>query len=169
MKIFTCLLCHRTTLGKEKPTHCPFCGAVSKQLVHPKDHYDDDFFLQPKTKKLLQRIADDKKRNVYFYKKVSEETSDATLKHLFRALESIENHHVLVIERLGIKPNLIKERIHGYEFDEDNIAETFHKKTDSVNFLKDAVHEVDDPYVTELLAAMLEVEEEHVRLVEEYM
>ncbi|MFW6450122.1 MAG: hypothetical protein ACOCZ6_03640 [Nanoarchaeota archaeon] len=169
MKVFSCKICKRAVLAKQKPSHCPYCGALAKNLIEPHEHEEQDFFLQPKTRKNLQRLADDKHQNIRYYTEAARNSETKIIMHLFNALESIEEHHLKVLEELGIRPNRKRDIVRTYDFDEDNVTEAYHRKSDTAKFLREILHEADDPYVTELLAALLEVEEEHVQLLKQYM
>lgn len=170
MEIFKCLICKKPYLGKEKPSHCPYCGVLSKHIILAKETTLEEFHIDKAIHTTLQNLIEMKENNIQFFKSAKEKIESYELKELFHLFEEIEKSHRDIISNLGIEESERKidsKKNQPYDFDEDNLAEAFHRKSSKVDFYKDVHHKISDATISELIAALFEVEEEHIGMLED--
>lgn len=170
MKIFKCIICKKPYLGIEKPSHCPNCGVLSKYINLAKETVVEEFHIEQSVHTILQNLIEIKEKNIQFYSSAKEAIEDYEMKELFHLFEEIEISHREVFKNFGIKDserNIDSKKNKAYDFDEDNISEALHRKNEKVDFYKDVHHKIQDATISETIAALFEVEEEHISLIED--
>ncbi len=172
MNIFKCRICKKPFLAKEKPSHCIHCGVLSKNILNSYEELEDDFIMDTETKKLLEILLEEKSKNLEFYRSIKEKTKTKKLKNLFESFEKIEKKHSDIIRQMGIElthKKTKREKETDYNFDEDNIAECFHRKKHLLNNYKEIIKKTREPYIIEVVDAIYLAEKEHVKLIEEFL
>ena len=85
MNAYRCLICGEVYTGREKPSHCPFCGAKGNDLVNAAEWIDENLGiaeLSDISRRSLQTTLQLEVNNAPFYR-------DALLKTTHRHREAI--------------------------------------------------------------------------------
>lgn len=169
MKIFKCRICKQPYLGKEMPPNCAHCGAFSKYFQEANKIIEEDFSLDEETQNYLKNIYEEKLRNRLFYKEASKSMENEALRSIFEVFKNIEGAHIQILERLGIQENLLEKAPKLYEFEEDNLTESFQRKKNLLDYQQRILKRLFEPFLVELLNSFIEIEESHLKILEEYM
>ncbi len=165
MNVYRCQICGDPYLGAERPSHCPFCGALRHYIV-PAAEYRRPAVgeLSKKTRENLQRSLELEVGNSCFYRGAAKVADTEEGKALFSALSKIEAEHASVICKiLGVpKPEELYETGDCSPSHKENLVES-HKREDRAvhlyrQFLEDAVEE----RVRQVLTALIEIESDHL-------
>lgn len=152
--------------------YCPFCGVAAKYLsgegeilkVEVKNLDENTLIILDHAMKLEVFNSD-------FYKVAAELAYSLDVKKTFRALSKIEKVHAMVHQKLGGFKELPKlAEIDYSKFKDDkslmNAAKT--REIHAVHFYEKYAKEINNSIVKEVLAALAEVEEDHIQIARNY-
>ncbi len=169
MNIYRCRICGDPFLGSGKPTHCSFCGAHQKYLVEAADYEPAGTGeLSKKSRENLQRALELEVGNSTFYRGASKVADTEEGQALFASLAKIEAEHAMILCRiLGVaKPEELFETGECSPSHKENLAESRKREERTVNLYRRFFDEASEDRVKEVLAAFVEIESDHLGLVE---
>ncbi len=168
--VFRCVICGEVFIGTEKPTNCPFCGALGKFLAEgkaykaPEEPIKD---LSEKTKDMLKKTFDLEVHATRFYLAASERSEDPFIQSMFKGLSKTEREHVSVAAKaLGIpKPDNLREPEGDKGSDGENLKETDSLERNATALYGKFMQEASEPRARQIFQALMEVESNHIELV----
>ncbi len=168
--VFRCIICGEVYIGTEKPTNCPFCGALDKFLVEGKAFRAPDEPMKDiseETKVMLQKTFDLEVHATRFYLAASKRSSDPFVQSIFKGLSKTEREHVSVAAKaLGVsKPDNLTEPEGDKGSDEENIRETDALERRATALYKEFLEKAKEPRAKQIFQALMEVESGHIELV----
>jgi len=170
MKIFICRICAEVYIGEEIPHTCPFCGAENKYLVLAKtwnETYDLD--LSDIEKKNLLEALKVEISNFSFYKLAYETLSDKEIGLMFKGLYKVEREHASVFRKILKPENDPAVEISCEDDVKKCIEESSKREKHAAEFYLKATKEAINPRLKEIFAAIMRVEQDHIRLDGEMM
>ena len=103
MNFYRCLICGDPYMGKERPSHCPFCGAKDEYLVPASEWVDENLTLgalSEVSRKNLEKALQLEVNNAPFYSDAMQRTKDIELQGIFKYLSKIEKEHSTVVKKI---------------------------------------------------------------------
>lgn len=169
MNVFRCRICGNPYLGSERPTHCPFCGALAEHIVAAAEYQPVPVGeLSKKSRENLERALELEIDNSAFYRGAAQLADQEEAQALFCALARIEVEHASILcNILEIpKPEELFEPGECSPSHKENLLETRKRETRAMQlyarFLEDAVEE----RVKQVLSAFIRAESDHLGLSE---
>jgi len=167
--IFRCEICGEACLLNNKPSHCPFCGAHEQWLV---DSHD---YIEPEVPELTELS----RRNLEFtynleikasqiYHCIRKKTKDEFILGMFETISKVELEHAELVGKLIDKDPGCK-----ISFEDNLCTEDRNESLDKTNILEvNAIRHYEkflelatEPRVIEIFQALIEVEQDHLDLV----
>jgi len=150
--------------------YCPFCG-VSEIYLSQEDEIItvESNLLKENTLKILDHAVKLELFNGDFYNTAAKTAKSQDVKKTFEALAKIEIVHSKIHQRLGgftKAPNLKKVSYDKYNSDNDLLELAKQKEEHAVFFYEKYKHEVDNANLFKIFEALVDVEKEHIILVE---
>ncbi len=169
IKLFRCKICGDPYIGEAAPSRCPFCGAYEEFLVEavcPGETFDVE--LNEKDRANVEKGLEVEISNTQFYFCAAEKTDDEEGKQLFKALGRVEAEHASIWRKILKLP---KERISGSEncseSNRENLQESHDREDMAIKFYAKAGAEAENERVKEIFKALVQVEQDHLKLSEE--
>jgi len=150
--------------------YCPFCG-VSEMYLSEEDEIIavESNFLNENALRILDRAVKLELFNGDFYNTAAKMAKSQEVKKTFEALAKIEIFHSKIHQRLGgfaKAPNLNKVSYDKYNSDNALLELAKQKEEHAVFFYEKYRNEVDNANLFEIFEALVDVEKEHIILVE---
>jgi len=172
MQVYKCRVCGDPYVGGEKPSHCPFCGALSNYIVLAGDWQMEEFELSEVSRTNLEHALMVEKNNALFYRCAYEVAVDVEIASMFKALSKIEAEHASIIRKmLGLPKSTEEEdtrgRCQAIEF--ANVKEALDREKRAIDFYSRAAEVAVEPRVKEVFTAFAEIEKTHIEINEKAM
>lgn len=169
--IFRCKICGEAYLLNDKPSHCPFCGAHEQWLVDARDYVEPEVpELTDISRKNLEFTYNLEMRASQIYHCIRKKTKDEFILGMFKAISKVELEHAELVGKLIDKDP-------GCEIPfEDNLCTEDRKESlDKTKILESTAIKHYTKFLTEatearvkvIFQALIEVEKDHLALVEE--
>ena len=169
MKFHRCLICGEVYMGTEKPSNCPFCGALGKYLVQNDEWTDENESireLSAESRTNLEKALQLEVNNSPFYRDAMAKTKNIALQAVFKYLAKIEGEHASTVRKIlkcdMIEPEPGKEV--ATDDDRANIEAAHKREIDATAFYKKAAEEAVEPRVKKVFTALSEIESDHIEL-----
>ena len=171
VQLFRCKICGDPYIGMHAPSRCPFCGAYGKFIVEAKDYNETfDVDLNETDRKNAEIALDLEIGNAAFYYCASEKTDDAEGKQLFKALGKVEAEHASIWRKiLKVPKEKIEASLQCAIANNDNLKESHDREEKAIEHYKKFAEEAENQRVKTLFLAIVEVEEDHLKLSEDRM
>ncbi len=169
MTSYRCLICGEVYTGKEKPSHCPFCGAKNDYLVNASDWVDENLEigeLSEISRTDLQKTLQLEVNSVPFYRDAMLKTRDTELQGIFKYLSKVEAEHASVVKKI-LKcdmPQPEKGREVATDDDGENLRTAHERETAAAALYKKFAEESVEPRVKKVFAVLSDVESDHLDL-----
>lgn len=169
MNSYRCLICGETYIGKEKPSHCPFCGAKDEYLVDV-DHWVDENLGMEKLSDVsrgnLEKALQLEMNNAPFYRDAMSKTRDMELQGIFKYLSKIEAEHASVIIKIlkGETPRPEKGKEVATGDDRENLRAAHAREIAAAALYKKFAEEAVEPRVKTVFTALSEIESDHISI-----
>ncbi len=171
MRVFRCRICGGSYVGTRRPSHCPFCGAHEKFIVLASEWSPPGSMeLSDETRVSLERALEMEVSKAAFYACAAEEAGQVLGRALFDSLSLTHGRHaVMVRELLGLaKPSTVAQGT-CQETVEENLKEACDRQEGAVAFYQDSREKAAEPRVKEVCQALLEIEGDHLTLVQRFL
>lgn len=168
VQAFRCKICGEPYIGFERPTNCPFCGAHEKYLVALADWRDTHKVkLTGDSRKNLEASLELEKENAEFYLCASRASRNRETGAMFGTLSNVESKHAETISRmLGTERPVIEYRKGACSASSETLlAEADMRENRTVRLYNEFLRRATEPRVRELFMALIEVESDHIDLV----
>ncbi len=169
MTVYRCLICGDPYMGKEKPSHCPFCGATDLYIVKASEWIDENTSIGTLTdisRRNLEKALQLEVNNAPFYRDAMANTKNIELQGIFKYLSKIEAEHASVVKKI-LKCDL-PEPEPGKEVasddDRENISSAHEREKSATAFYRQAALEASEPRVKRVFTALSEIESDHIDL-----
>ncbi|MEW6115906.1 MAG: ferritin family protein [Nitrospirota bacterium] len=169
MNFYRCLICGDPYGGKEKPSHCPFCGAKSEYIVSAAEWIDENTSiatLSNISRKNLERTLQLEVNNTAFYRDAMGRTKDIELQGIFKYLSKVEGEHASVVKKI-LKceaPNPEPGKEVASDNDHENLKRAQELEKFAAKFYSQAAGEAVEPRVKKVFIALSTIESEHIRI-----
>ncbi|MBW3013913.1 ferritin [Candidatus Woesearchaeota archaeon] len=172
IEVFRCLICGETYLGSKKPSNCPFCGAHSKYLIKA-SLYKDQFKVKigSVSKKNLRQTLQLEMSSAEFYLCASKVTKNLELQGMFKRLSKVEYEHAdAVCKYLRIKqPALKYSKKSCFPKDMKNLMDAHRREDHAIRLYRQFQKEAKEPNMKRLFTALVQIETDHLKLLEKKM
>jgi rubrerythrin len=169
VKIFRCRICGDSYIGKEAPTRCPFCGALTKYFVEAQDWDKNEFnvplsdVIRSDLKSALELELD----NAAFYdcaKNTAEKAGDDYGYAKFKALMKVEREHASAISKLLkiSRPELKKRECSTNTY--NNTKDGWEREKRAIKAYETFRDKAVGPRLKEFFGALVEIETDHLDL-----
>ena len=169
--IFRCKICGEACLLNNKPSHCPFCGAHEQWLV---DSHD---YIEPEVPELTELS----RRNLEFtynleikasqiYHCIRKKTKDELILGMFETISKVELEHAELVGKLIDKDPGCEIPFEDNLCTEDkneSLDKTKILEANAIRHYKKFLKEATEPRIKDIFQALIEVEKDHLALVEE--
>jgi rubrerythrin len=167
--LYRCNICGEAYVGELKPSHCPFCGAHRHWLIDAKD------YVKPQPPKLTE-IS---RKNLQFtynleinasqiYHCIRKKTKDEFILGMFKAISKVELEHAELVGKLINKDPGCEIPFNEELCTEDrkeSLDKTKILETKAINNYKKFLNEATEPRVKDIFQALIEIEQDHLDLV----
>ncbi|MBW3015429.1 ferritin-like domain-containing protein [Candidatus Woesearchaeota archaeon] len=170
VKLFRCKICGDPYIGAEKPTRCPHCGAYEKFLVEANEYNETfDVELNEKDKANAEKALELEIGNAEFYFCASRKAEDEEIKNLFKALAKVEAEHASIWKKILKleKVDISKESDECSTLNKENLQESHDREDRAIKFYSQAAQESENDRVRQIFGAIVQVEQDHLKLSEE--
>lgn len=169
INLYRCKICGEAYVGELKPSHCPFCGAHTEWLVEAKDYIEPQVpELTDISRKNLEFTYDLEMRASQIYQCIRKKTRDEFILGMFKAISKVELEHAELVGKLiGKDPSCkipFKEEL-CTEDRKDSLEKTKNLETNAVKHYKKFFQEATEPRVKDIFQALVEVEQDHLDMV----
>ena len=169
INLYRCKICGEAYVGELKPSHCPFCGAHTRWLVEAKDYIEPQVSeLTDISRKNLEFTYDLEMRASQIYQCIRKKTRDGFILGMFKAISKVELEHAELVGKLiGKDPSCkipFKEEL-CTEDRKDSLEKTKNLETNAVKHYKKFFQEATEPRVKDIFQALVEVEQDHLDMV----
>lgn len=174
MNFYRCQICGDVYMGKEKPTNCPFCGAMAKYLVKADKWVDENMSintLSEISRKNLGNAIQLEVNNSPFYRDAMNKTKDIKLQGVFKYLSKIEAEHASTIRKIlkTEPPQPEPGKDVALTDDISTLNAAYEREKFAAAFYKKASKEAVEPRVRKVFKALSEVESDHMSLEEKIL
>ncbi len=162
------MICGEPCIGFERPTNCPFCGAHEKYLVPSEDWRDTNKVeLTEDSRKNLEASMELEIGNAEFYLCVSRASRDDETRAMFKALSGVEAEHASTISKIlrAEEPAIELRKDICSTDDRDTLEEADRRENRAVRLYGEFLRQATEPRVRELFTALIEIESDHIDLV----
>jgi rubrerythrin len=169
VNVWRCNICGETYIGNEKPTQCPFCGAHDKHIFLAKEKdVNFDVELSEGDRALVEKALEIEISNTGFYLCAAKKATDIEGKAMFKRLGKVEYEHAEIWGKVLKKDIPSREAAAECpgEYKEE-LQESHDREERAVKVYKEAAEKAENERVKELFTAIIEVEEDHLKLSEE--
>ncbi len=168
VKLWRCEICGDPYIGDGAPANCPFCGAKRKYIKEfEKAEVNFDVELSEKDKANAEHALQVEVSNAAFYFCAAKSVKETEGQKLFKALGKVEAEHASIWKKV-LKLDSIPEADDKCSVDYKEDLEDSHKReTRAIGFYKKAAAESENERVKQIFEALIEVEEDHLKLSEE--
>jgi rubrerythrin len=167
--IFRCNICGEACIADYKPSHCPFCGAHEKWLV------DSHEFVES----ALPELTEISRKNLEFtynleikasriYHCIRKKTKEEFILGMFKTISKVELEHAELVGKLIDKDPSCEIPFEDNLCTEDRIESLDKSKileTNAIMHYKKFLKQATEPRVKEIFQALIEVEQDHLELV----
>ncbi len=168
VKLWRCEICGDPYVGKKAPANCPFCGAYKKYIKKiEKAQVNFNVKLNEKDKSNVEKALQVELSNTAFYDCASKKTDNEEGKQLFKALKKVEEEHAEIWKKILKLGKLNEVKAVCNPSNEKNLQESHNRETSAITFYKQAALEAENQKVKEIFIALIEVEEDHLKLSEQ--
>jgi rubrerythrin len=167
--IYRCNICGEAYVGELKPSHCPFCGAHVHWLIDAKEYVEPEApILTEISRKNLEFTYNLEVNAAQIYHCIRKKTKDEFILGMFKAISKVELEHAELVGKLidkdpGCEIPFKKELC--TEDRKKSLAKTKNLETNAINFYKKFLHEATEPRVKNIFQALVEIEQDHLDLV----
>ncbi len=169
MQAYRCLICGEVYMGTDKPSNCPFCGALGKYLVLNHEWIDENVGLgelSAVSRKNLEQALQLEVNNSPFYRDAMAKAESTALQGTFKYLAKIEGEHASTVRKIlkceRIEPEPRKEV--ALDDDRANVEAAHKREIAATAFYKEAAKEASEPRVKKVFTALSEIEHDHIAL-----
>lgn len=167
--IFRCKICGEACLLNNKPSHCPFCGAHEQWLVDSHDYVEPG----------LTELTEISRKNLEFtynleidaskiYHCIRKKTKDEFILGMFKTISKVELEHAELVGKLiGKDPGCeipFEDRLCTEDRNE-SLNKTKILETNAIKHYKKFLEQATEPRVVEIFQALIDVEQDHLDLV----
>ena len=159
MELFRCSICGEAGFGAERPSHCPFCGALRPHLELAIDYEPTALGeLSRKSQENLERLVELATENAGFFRGASKVADQVEGKTLFAVLAQVEAKHVAVLcTLLGSScPEELQEPGACSPAHKENVAEARKRLERTLNLCRRFLDEAGEERVRQVLEAFAE-------------
>lgn len=167
--IFRCNICGEACLAECKPSHCPFCGTHEQWLVDSRD------FVEP----ALPELTEISRKNLEFtynleikasqiYHCIRKKTKDEFILGMFKAISKVELEHAELVGKLIAKDPSCEIPFEDKLCTEDRndfLEKSKVLETNAIVHYKKFLKQATEPRVKEIFQALIEVEQDHLELI----
>ena len=168
VQVFRCMICGDPCIGFERPTNCPFCGAHEKYLIPSEDWRDTNKVeLTEDSKKNLEASLELEISNAEFYLCVSRTSRSEEISAMFKALSRVEAEHASTISKVlrTERPVIEFRKVLCSTDDKATLEEADRRENRAVKLYSEFLRQATEPRVRELFTALIEIESDHIDLV----
>jgi rubrerythrin len=152
--------------------YCPFCGVIAKYLKAEGQMYKVDAkSLDENTLVILDHAMKLEIFNSEFYKAAVKLAQSEDAKETFEALSKIEKMHAIVHQKLGgfkELPKLVEIDYSKHKSDKSLMKLAEGREIHASAFYEKYAKEINNSIVKEVLAALSEVERDHIQIARNY-
>ena len=168
VKLWRCEICGDPYVGEEPPSNCPFCGAHKEYIKEAKKaHVNFNVELNQTDNKNVLHALEVEISNAGFYLCAAEKTDSEEGKLLFKALGKVEAEHASIWKKILKLKSIPKEEERCYANNKENLEESHKRETRAIEFYKKAAEEAENQRVKQIFEALVDVEVDHLKLLEE--
>ena len=163
------MICGDPYIGFEKPTNCPFCGAHERYMIPSEDWRDTNKVkLTEQSRKNLAASLNLEVGNAEFYLCVSRTSRNEEIRAMFKALSKVEAEHATTISKiLGVDKPSIEFKQDMCSDDVKSVLEQADRRENrAVNLYSEFLKQATEDRVRQLFTALIEVESDHIDLIE---
>jgi rubrerythrin len=168
VQTFRCMICGDPYIGFERPTNCPFCGAHERYMV-PSESWGDanKVELTGDSRKNLEASLELEISNSEFYLCVSRTSRSEEIRAMFKALSRVEAEHASTISKILRKGKPVTEFKRDLcSADEKAVLEEADRRENrAVRLYSEFLRQATEPRVRELFTALIEIESDHIDLI----
>jgi rubrerythrin len=168
-QLFRCKICGEAYVGEAKPTHCPFCGAHTRWLVEAKDYIEPQApELTAISRKNLEFTYDLEIGASQIYHCIRKKTGDEFILGMFKAISKVELEHAELVGKLIGRDPACAIPFKGElctDDRNDSLGKTKDLETNAIRHYKKFLEEATEPRVKDIFQALIEVEQDHLDLV----
>lgn len=169
MKFYRCLICGDPYMGSEKPSHCPFCGALKEHLVSAADWVDENESIGELTdasRANLEQALQLEVNNKAFYADASAKADLIEMQGIFKNLSKIEGEHASTIKKiLKVDPPAPEEaKKTASDSIHDNLEAAREREKFASSFYAASAGEATEDRVRKVFATLAEIESDHIQL-----
>ena len=169
--IFRCKICGEASLFNTRPSHCPFCGAHEQWLVDAHDYVEPEIpELTEISRKNLEFTYNLEVRASQTYHCIRKKTKDAFILGMFKAISKVELEHAELVGKLIDKDPGCEIPFEDKLCNEDrkeSLDKTKILEATAIRHYTKFLAEATEPRVKVIFQALIEVEKDHLKLVEE--
>jgi len=167
--LYRCKICGEAYVGELKPSHCPYCGAHSHWLIDAKDYVVPPIpELTEMSRKNLEFTYNLEVKASQIYHCIRKKTRDEFILGMFKAISKVELEHAELVSKL-IDKDLGCEIPFKEELCTEDRKESLDKtkllETNAINSYKQFLNEATEPRVKDIFQALIEVEQDHLDMV----
>ncbi len=166
--LWRCEICGDPYIGGSPPRNCPFCGAKQKYIkIVKKAKVNWDVELNETDKTNVERALQVELSNAAFYGCAEKKTDDEEGKLLFKILKKVEAEHASIWRKILKleKTDSLNEEC--FIENNQNLEESHRREEKAIAFYRKAEKEATNKRVKEIFKALIEVEEDHLKLSEQ--
>jgi rubrerythrin len=171
MKTFICKICGDAYLGETKPKNCPFCGAREAFI---KDGDKANPIVNQKiaigeiSRKNLKETYDLEVMASAIYICMAGKAKTNEVKAMFKRLAKIELEHAVIVTKLLGMPAPAVGSEGCDDEDLENFKKTIKLEEHAFGLYSRFAKEADEQNIKILFTALMQAEEDHIKLIENY-
>jgi rubrerythrin len=171
MKTFICEICGDAYLGEAKPRNCPFCGAREAFI---KDGDKANPIVNQKiaigeiSRKNLKETYDLEVMASAIYICMAGKAKTNEVKAMFKRLAKIELEHAVIVSKLLGMPAPAVGSEGCDDEDLENFKKTIKLEEHAFDIYSRFAKEADEQNIKILFTALMQAEEDHIKLIENY-
>jgi rubrerythrin len=168
-----CMICGDGYIGEDKPSRCPFCGALAKNIVlaskwTPKEGLDIPVKnFTEKSKKNVQEALKLEQSNSAFYFCSASKCKDVEGASMFKALAKVEREHATIWKKVLQLADVEIPKSDSCPAEYmDELQESHDRESKAIEHYKKFSAEAVEPRLKQIFNAIVEVETDHLSLSE---
>ncbi|MFA4817448.1 MAG: hypothetical protein WC608_01835 [Parcubacteria group bacterium] len=172
MKTYICEICGDAYIGEEKPKNCPFCGARENYIKLGSEAnpiVNQKIELSEQAVKNLRATYDLEVKASALYVCMAGKAKTYEIKAMYKRLAKIElEHAVIATKLLGIDRPVVGTETCSDE-DVENFQKTILLEENATNLYKKFAQEAAEQNIRILFTALSQAEEDHIKLIKNYL
>lgn len=171
--VFRCTICGEAYVGEAKPTHCPYCGAHQQWLTTAEEYVEPEMpELTEISRKNLEFTYDLEVKASQIYHCIRKKTHDEFILGMFKAISKVELEHAELVGKLLDKDpgcEIPMQKKLCTDDRKDSLEKTKILETNAIEHYKKFLAEAMEPRVQQIFQALIEVEHDHLDLVNAHL